>query len=412
MMEKEIEIPIAFQDLFRPYRFKIYYGGRGSGKSWSIAQALILKSLQGKYLILCAREFQASIADSVHQLLKDQIGRLGFSQYFHIGKTMITSAAGSSFIFKGLRMNPQEIKSTEGVDICWVEEAQSVSEESWRILTPTIRKEKSQIWASFNPLNETDPTYQRFVVNQYPNSVVIKVNWDQNPYFPSVLNEERLHMLRTDPTAYQHIWEGDVLRISDAVIFKNKFEVSAFETPENARFYHGADWGFANDPACLIRCFIDKNILYVDREAWGVGVDIDELPALFDSIETARTWPIKADCSRPETISYIRKRGFNISAAAKWGGCIEDRIAFLRSFKKIVIHEKCKHTAENFRLYSYKVDRQTGDVLPIIVDAHNHAPDSIGYAFDGLIKGRGNLDERMKAYGASAKRSSRDKKRG
>jgi phage terminase large subunit len=385
-MNREIEIPAVFQDLFRPYRFKIFYGGRGSGKSWSIAQALILKSLQGKYLFLCAREFQASIADSVHQLLENQIERLGLARFFNIGKTMIVSQTGSSFIFKGLRMNPQEIKSTEGIDICWVEEAQSVSEESWRILTPTVRQEGSEIWASFNPLNETDQTYQRFVINQYPNSIVKKANWSDNPYFPDVLNEERLHMLRTDPSAYQHIWEGDVLRISDAVIFKGKFEVRSFETPQDARFYHGADWGFANDPTVLIRCFIKGNTLYIDQETWGVGVDLDDTPALFDRIDTARSWPIKADNARPETISYIRKRGFNITAAAKWQGCIEDRIAHLRKYDSIVIHERCKHTADNFRMYSYKVDKQTGDVLPIIVDMHNHAPDAVGYALDGLIK--------------------------
>ena len=392
MMQKQkavnVILPESFEDLFRPYRYKIYYGGRGSGKSWSLAQALILKALQGQYKILCAREFQSSISDSVHQLLQTQIGRLGLSVYFDIGKTTITSKTGSSFIFKGLRMNPQEIKSTEGVDLCWVEEAQSVSEESWRVLTPTIRKAGSEIWISFNPLNETDPTYQRFVVNPQPDSIIRKVNWDDNPHFPTVLNAERMHMLRTDPEAYNHVWGGEVLKISNAVIFKGKFEVRPFETPQDVRFYHGADWGFATDPTCLVRCFVQNRTLYIDREAYGVGVDLDETPALFDAIETSRRWPIKADNARPETISYMKKRGFNIAAATKWQGSVEDGIAHLRSFDRIIIHERCKHTAEEFRLYSYKVDRQTGDVLPIVVDAHNHCIDSLRYALDGLIHRR------------------------
>ena len=385
-MKKRIDIPGIFEGLFRPARYKIYYGGRGGGKSWAIARALILKALQGKYRILCAREFQSSISDSVHHLLETQIAALELNQYFTIGKTTITSATGSTFIFKGLRMNTQEIKSTEDVSIAWTEEGQSVSEESWSILVPTIRKPNSEIWVSFNPLNENDPTYQRFVVKRQPDSIVRKVNWNDNPHFPDVLNTERLHMMRTDPAAYQHIWEGDVLKISEAVIFKGKFEVLPFETPKDARFYHGADWGFAQDPTVLVRCFIDNRTLYIDQEAWGIGVDLDEIPQMFDSIPTARTWPIKADNARPETISYLRKRGFKITAAEKWAGCVADRIAHLRSFDKIAIHERCKHAQDEFKLYSYKVDRQTGDVLPIIVDAHNHIIDAIGYSLDGLIK--------------------------
>jgi phage terminase large subunit len=206
-----------------------------------------------------------------------------------------------------------------------------------------------------------------------------------------VLDKERLHMLRTDPDAYQHVWEGDVLRISDAVIFKNKFEVVSFDTPANVRFFHGVDWGFAKDPTCLIRCFVLGNFLYIDREAWGVGVDLDSTPALFNTIETSPRWPIKADSARPETIHYMSIRGYNISGAKKWNGSVEDGIAFLRSFDRIYIHQRCKHTAENFRLYSYKTDRDNGDVLPIVVDKHDHAPDAVRYAFDGLIRARGEI---------------------
>lgn len=359
--------------------------GTVTHNSWNIADALLLKALESPRRILCAREFQSSISDSVHHLLVTQIDRLGLSSYFNVGKVTITSVNGSSFIFKGLRMNPQEIKSTEDVDICWVEEGQSVSEESWQVLTPTIRKPGSEIWVSFNPLNETDPTYRRFVVELQPSSVVRKVNWNDNPHFPEVLDMERLHMMRTDPDAYEHVWEGNVLRISDAVIYKGKFEVGTFEAPSDARFYHGADWGFAKDPTCLIRCWIQNNILYIDQEAYGVGVDMDAIPALFDGVETARAWPIKADNARPETISHVRGKGFNITAAAKWAGCVEDGIAYIRSFEKIMIHERCKHTAQEFRLYSYKVDRQTGDILPVVVDANNHMQDALRYALDGLI---------------------------
>jgi hypothetical protein len=150
------------------------------------------------------------------------------------------------------------------------------------------------------------------------------------------------------------------------------------------------------DPSTLIRCFIDGRKLYIDREAWGIGVEIDNTPALFDTVETARKWPIKADCARPETISYMRRQGFNISPAKKWQGSIEDGIEFLKTFD-IIIHPRCQHTIDEFNHYSYKVDKQTGDILPQIVDANNHLCDSLRYALDGLIKGHGTMRINSKA---------------
>lgn len=382
----EIELPEAFQDLFRPCRHKIYFGGRGGGKSWALARALILKAITGKHRILCAREYQTSIADSVHHLLETQIDELGYNAYFTIGKAVISSVYGSEFIFKGLHHKPHEIKSIENIDYCWVEEAQSVSEESWRILTPTIRKEGSEIWVSFNPMEEDAPTYQRWVANPPPNTIVRKVNWDDNPYFPSVLDAERRHMMETDPEAYAWIWGGDTRKISNAVIFKGKYVVKSFETPDNVRFYHGLDFGFSTTPLAFIRCFINDGCLFIDHEGYGLNIENDDIPALLDLCPTARAWPIKGDASRPETISYLRNRGFRISAAKKWPGSIEDGIEHLRgNYRQIVIHERCRHMADEARLYSYKVDRQTGDILPLIVDKNNDCWDALRYALDGVI---------------------------
>ncbi len=427
-MKNSIAINVipSFGGLYRPARYKVYYGGRGGAKSWEFARALVVRAHTSPLRILCAREFQNSIADSVYRLLCDQIEKLGLVPWFRITQSSITSAVtGSEFIFKGLQRNINEIKSLEGIDICWVEEAQRVSAESWDILIPTIRKQGSEIWLSLNPHDETDPTYQRFILNPPPDSIVKKVNWSDNPYFPSTLNAERLYCLKNDPDAYDHIWEGNPRTLSNAVIMRGKYRIDAFETPEydddpmpisasrieqfaralkppeekkehkKIRFYYGADWGFATDPTCMVRCFIKGRKLFVDYEAYGVGVDIDETPQLFDSVPGARDWPIKADGARPETISALRKpdkngnKGFNISAAKKWAGSVEDGIAHLRGYEEIVVHERCKHVADEMRLYSYKVDRVTGDVLPVIVDAHNHTIDSLRYALDGLITNRG-----------------------
>lgn len=383
---REISFAPKFDILFKPARYKVLYGGRGAAKSWEISRALIIKGLQSKLRVLCAREIQHSIADSVHKLLSEQIYEMGFAPWYKITKNTITGVNGTEFIFSGLRFNVREIKSKEGIDICWIEEAQSVSEESWDVLIPTIRKEKSEIWLSFNPDAETDPTYRRFVIDPPPDSFVRKVGWQDNPWFPDVLRQEMEYLKRVDYEAYLHVWEGEVRRISEAIIFKNKFIVEPFDTPDKTRFYHGADWGFAQDPTTLVRCFAVDRKLYIDQEAYGIGVELDETPQLFDSIETARSWPIKADEARPETISYMKKQGFNITGAKKWTGCVEDGIAYIKSFEKVIIHPRCKHTIDEFKHYSYKVDRQTGDVLPIVLDKNNHCIDALRYSLDGYIK--------------------------
>ncbi|MCH5277749.1 MAG: PBSX family phage terminase large subunit [Desulfovibrionaceae bacterium] len=382
----DIEIPAKLAPLYRPARYKVFYGGRGGAKSWGFARALLVLALTRRMRILCAREFQVSIADSVHRLLCDQISELKLSASFTITRTQISALNGSEFIFKGIRHNAQEIKSLEGVDVCWVEEAQSVSRESWDLLIPTIRKQGSEIWISFNPGLPDDETYQRFVLNPPEGAVVVKVGWEDNPWLPDTLRAEKDYCLSADPEAYAHIWGGEPRVVSDAQVFKGRYEVTPFETPPDARFFHGADWGFAQDPTALVRMFIKDECLYIDAEAWGTGVELDELPALFDSIPTARTWPIKADGARPETISHMARKGFRISAAKKWAGSVEDGVALLKGFRRIHIHPRCRHCADEFRLYSYKVDKNNGDVLPILVDAHNHCIDAARYALDGYVK--------------------------
>lgn len=384
-----------FDALKERARYKVFYGGRGAMKSWSFARALLLFADRWSLRVLCAREFQSSIADSVHRLLSDQIELMGLAHRYDITQNSIRNiATGSEFIFKGIRHNVREIKSMEGIDICWVEEAQSVSTNSWEILTPTIRKDGSEIWISFNTGEETDPTYQRYVLKPPPGAIVRKVGWEDNPHFPATLDAERRHMLATDPEAYEHIWGGAPRTLSDAVIFRNRVAFESFDSPhpdENIRPFFGADWGFANDPTALIKSFIRDETLFVEHEAFGYGVEIDETAQLFDSVPGARDWPIKADSSRPETISYMSRQGFRIDAAEKWQGSVEDGIAHLKGFKRIVVHERCKRIAQEFRLYSYKVDKVSGDVLPIIVDKHNHGIDALRYSLDGYIQRRGGL---------------------
>ena len=216
------EFPEKLQFLFEPHRYKVAYGGRGSGKSWSMARALLIKAANEPTRVLCAREIQRSIKQSVHTLLNDQIQALGLGAFYEVLEAEIRGLNGSTFSFTGLATNTVEsIKSFEGCDIVWVEEAQTVSKKSWDILIPTIRKPNSEIWVSFNPNIDTDDTYQRFVVEPPENAKVVKVNYTDNPWFPDVLEQERLHSLKTNPD-YANIWEGDCKAAVDGAIYSNE----------------------------------------------------------------------------------------------------------------------------------------------------------------------------------------------
>ena len=216
------EFPVALQFLFEPKRYKILYGGRGGAKSWGIARALLVMGAQKSIRVLCAREMQTSIAQSVHKLLSDQITALGLDAFYEVQQNIIKGKNGTEFTFHGLKHNIANIKSVEGTDICWVEEAQTVSKSSWSTLIPTIRKKDSEIWVSFNPSLEADETYQRFVVNPPTNSIVRKINWSDNPWFPDVLRDEMEDLKRRDEDAYLTIWEGHCKQTLDGAIYANE----------------------------------------------------------------------------------------------------------------------------------------------------------------------------------------------
>jgi phage terminase large subunit len=369
-------------------RYKVLEGGRGSGKSYSIADALIARAVHEKLRILCTREMQNSIRDSVHRLLADRIAHLGYEKFYTIQKDAIYSQSGSEFIFKGLRHNISEIKSTEGIDICWVEEAEKVSDESWTILIPTIRKENSEIWISFNPESDKSATYTKFIKNPSPDCISRHLTFRDNEYFPEVLRKEMEYDKRVDPDKYQHVWEGSCKGYSDVLIFKNKIFIEEFETPEDTQFFFGADWGFSNDPCVLGRMFMRDNILYIDYEAYGVGVEIDELERFFDTVPGCRDWEIIADCERPDTISHMAKKGFQIKGSRKGKGSVDDGIMFLRGFEKIVIHPRCRGAIDNFTNYKWKTDKVTGLQLPIPAEGSDHWPDSARYALERYIKSK------------------------
>jgi len=268
-----------------------------------------------------------------------------------------------------------------------VEEAEAVSDNSWRTLIPTIRKPDSEIWVSFNPALESDPTYQRFVVAPPDRSICRKVSYADNPWFPDVLREEEQALLRADPEAHAHIWGGEPWSRADAQVLAGKWRVEEF-TPEPhwGTPLFGADWGFAVDPTVLVRIWVHDRRLYVEYESGGPQMDTDATVRAFDAVPDARAYVIRADSARPETIAEIKKRGFRIQAADKWAGSVEDGIQHIRSYDEIVIHPRCPRTIQEARLWRYKTDPRTDDVIPKLVDANNHCWDAIRYALSPLIK--------------------------
>jgi len=383
----KLQLPNKLQPLFQASRYKIFYGGRGSGKSWGVARFLILQAYLQPLTILCTREYQKSIQDSVLKLLAEQIKDMGLEGFFEVQRNAIHGKNGSYFIFEGLHHNITKIKSMEGVHYAWVEEGEKVSNESWDVLIPTIRKPGSEIIVTFNPDSPDDPTYERFVKNPPENCISVQVNHADNPWFPEVLREEMEYLKRVDHERYLHIWEGLPRTQTDAQIFKGKFIVEDFDTPEDANFYYGADFGFAQDPSTLIRCYILDNRLYIDHELWGLHVETDQLPTWYEGIPGSRDWWIEADSARPDTISYIRRNGYKIRGVEKTK--IEDGIQFIRSFEKIVINPRCKYTVEEFRHYSYVVDKLSGNITPKIEDKHNHLVDALRYSLIPVMRNKG-----------------------
>lgn len=390
--QRNRELVAKILEPFRhPHRIKIVKGGRGAGsKSWGCASLLIQRANREMLHVACLREVQLTLEESVHKLLGNTIERLGYRDWKITREGIDNTRTGSHFIFKGISdLRADQLKSLEGFDIFWLEEAQDISIHSLNILLPTLRKPGSELWASMNPKLEKDPIIDKFESRDDALIITARPGKLDNPWWTKELQKEMEEDYKKDPNLAAHIWEGKPLIISEAQVFHGKYSVREFDTPDDAEFNCGADWGFANDPSAIVRCFIKDNTLYIDREAGGVGVEIDETGKLLDMVLPHKRWPTRGDSARPELISYLNRQGYNILSTEKGAGSVEDGIAFIRSFDEVVIHTRCKNTADEFRLYSYKVDRATKDILPIIVDKNNHYCDALRYGLEPRMKARG-----------------------
>ena len=394
MSDTNAQFPVKMASLFDKARYKIYYGGRGAGKSHSAAKALLILGARNPIRVLCAREFQTSIKDSVHKLLCDQIELMNMHSIYDITQNSIRGRNGTEFAFVGLKNNVANVKSYEGIDICWVEEAQTVSRKSWNTVIPTIRKEGSEIWVTFNPELETDETYQRFIVKPPEHAVVQKINWSDNPWFPEVLALEKDALKSRDPSAYQTVWEGLCRLTVDGAIFANEMQLAELDgritkvnydptKPVHAIF----DLGWADSTAIWFLQFVGMEtrlIRYVEDNQKTISHYLALMQTygyMYDTLWLPHDAQNKTLASNGKSIEEIvRAAGHKTRIIERTP--IADSINAARTiFRNCWFdRENCYDGLQCLRHYRFQVDPETGQFSRNpLHDQYSHGADSFRY---------------------------------
>lgn len=389
-----------------PKRYKAVYGGRGGGKSQFFAELLVTRLIENPDLkAVCIREIQASLRYSVKALIEEKINQLNVSHLFDIQRSVILRKGGRGLIiFQGMQDHTAEsIKSLQGFDVAWVEEAQALSGRSLKLLRPTIRNEGSEIWFSWNPDQPEDAVDEFFRGNTPPRDAVIaSVNWSNNPFFPDVLRREmEADRDRGDDYRdyYLHVWEGQYNKVSKELVYGGRWSVQEFEIDQSFDGpYYGADWGFGVDPTAAIELFIKGRTIYVRRDSYAYSLELDDTASRWiRDIPDIAFHTVRADNSRPESISHVRRGRRNaatdwevppipyLTAVEKWPGSIVDGITFIQGYQ-IVVHPDANNTPKELKLYRYKKNK-AGDITNEIIDKDNHLMDAMRYALAPLIKG-------------------------
>lgn len=365
-------------------------GGRASGKSHFFAErAVDMLLCESDARIVCIREIQRSLKFSAKQLIEDKIKEMQIEHLFDIQLTEIRRREGSGLIiFQGMQDHTADsIKSLEGFDVAWCEEAQSLSARSIELLDPTMRKENAQLWFSWNPRNEDDAVETLFRDND--RATLVHVNYLDNPFCPKPMKELAQSALERDPDRYNHVWLGDFERVSDTQVFHGKWKVDEFVPMKDwGGPYLGVDFGFRPDPLCAVKVWVHDEKLWIEQEAYGVNIEIDQtVDFIKASIPDFERYTSRADSAEPKTISYLQRHGLpRMEGVKKWPNSVDEGIRFIRGFKSVIIHPSCKGAIDDFRGYAHKVDKHSGDILPDVIDANNHAPDAVRYAIAPLIK--------------------------
>lgn len=394
----KVTLSPAVIEVFDPVRYprgsvsyRALYGGRGSGKSYSAALVAALWGYVERLRVLCVREYQNSIAQSFYAELKAAIeSHWWLAEHYELQRDRILGKNGTEFMFKGLHSNPTAIKSLANIDLTIVEEAEDIPEESWLQLEATVlRQPKSEIIALWNPRKKGSPVDVRFRQHPPKDAIIAEINYTDNPFFPDGLKKlcERQREI-LDYSTWAHVWLGAYLENSASQIFNGKFEQKEFTPGEDWDGpYQGGDWGYSQDPTAMIRAWIYDECLWIEYEAGGVGIELDDVPRVASTIPDFDRFECRWDSAQPAMISHVKAKGLRRSVPADKGkGSVEDGIQFIRSFRRVYIHPRCKETLEEFRSYSWKVDRLSGQILDKPVDAFNHYCDALRYALEPVMK--------------------------
>ena len=370
------------------YDIIIMEGGRGGAKSEALSALGVLESFIDDGVILCCREIQKSIADSLYATIVSTIYKYELQSYFKIIQGEITNnLTGARFIFAGLKSNITSIKSINKLRVVLVDEAENVTDNSWSYLRPTPRYGQVRFYVVFNPRFEQDATWQQFIVNKDDRTLHITINWHDNPWFPDALERQRQRDLKGDAGRYAWIWEGQFLKISDNSILAKKLKMLDFEiNPTFGTPYIGIDWGFSVDPTAIIECYIFQDSLYIRNAASKVGLELDDTGAyLIDHVPNVLKYTSRADCARPETISKVKKEIPLIKGCTKWKGSVEDGVVALQTFKAIYIHPDAQCCFAELAAYSYKTDDSDNPTTDI-EDKNNHYADALRYAIEPIVR--------------------------
>ena len=402
--------PEKLQCLFQPKRYKVLHGGRGSGKSWGIARALLIKGIQEPLRVLCVREQQNSIADSVHQVLSDQIDALGLGHLYDIQKAVILGPKGTQFSFEGVKHNVSKIKSYEGLDIIWAEEAHKISRNSWNILIPTVRKPGSEIWVSFNPDLETDETFQRFIKKPPSESFVVEVNWRDNPWFPEVLRQEMMDLKARDPDSYMNIWEGKPRLMLEGAVYTEELRSASLEDritsvpfqPEAGPVDVFFDFGWSDSTALWFRQRVGFEwhyIHYYENRQKKLSHYLDYLTSKrfqYHTLWLPHDARAKEKGSGMSIEEQVRKTSWQVRIVKNIA--IEDGINAARTiFPNCWFDsEACEDGIKALRAYRYEVVEESGTLSKQPVhDWSSHGADSFRYSAVATRQPRTERSERQ-----------------
>lgn len=381
MKEIVIEIPEEFERLFdNDWREAAIFGGRFSLKSHTVARYLLIRARQEKTRILCAREYQNSIADSSHQLLTDLIKQYDLNDFKVTDKSIVNLITGSEFLFKGLHHNEQSIKSIEGINIAWVEESQTITQRSIEILTPTIREDNSQIIWTYNRLAEDDPVHKRLVIEGRPNTLVINVNYDiaiKYGWMPDVIRLEMEDDKKNRPALYKHKWLGEPSSL-ERKIYKDWNFIS--EIPHEARLErYGLDFGYSNDPTAIVAVYYYNGGYIVDEIAYQKGLSNKQIADIFSSLPKS---VIIADSAEPKSIDELRLHGLTVMPTVKGSDSVNQGIQYVQR-QRISLTTRSHYLTQEYYRFMWMEDKD-GKIINKPEHEWSHGMDAIRYAFDGL----------------------------